>query len=71
MNAVGGTVLASTVHLLQVLLTLLRLKLLLRELSLLVVNRLALHSSEEIVSLQVLGVIMADALFLHLPKFLQ
>lgn len=50
MNAVGGPVLASTVQLLQVLLTLLRLKLLLRKLSLFMVNRLALHSSEKVMS---------------------
>lgn len=59
----------ATIHLL---LALLRLELLLlSELPLLLIGLLPLNGREEVVSLEVLGVIMADTLLLHLLEFLQ
>lgn len=70
-HTVGGGIRTSAILLLLLLLALLCLKLLLRELSLLLIRLLALDSGEKVVGLEVLGVVMADALLLHLPKLLQ
>lgn len=53
----------------QLLLTLLRLKLL--HMLLFLEHLLPLNSGEEVVSLEVFGVVMADALLLHLSELLQ
>lgn len=68
MNTIRGSIRSRTI---QLLLALLRVDLLLRELPLPLKDLLSLHGGEEVMSLEVFRVIMAHALLLHLPEFLE
>lgn len=68
MSTICGGV--ATIHLLLALVLRLEL-LLLGKLALLLIGLLPMDGREEVVGFEVLGVIVADALLLHLLKFLQ